>query len=1187
MSRTLPERIQNAIENAHDFESFVHGLLAQTLGWPIAQHVEDIGEIGFAWTPDELGAEGLDEKIVDGRVWQIQPLPAERQPWGIFLLEFANEDVFTKGRGMVAPLRQVLRGLVPRRRREPNLPAWRHEDLLFICTHAWRHFAFAHFKGEKAPTASLSTFGWSRGQSGFRTLCEFNLPRLRWPDAPADHQAWREQWSGAFDKEELTKRFFKRFRRLCGIVAHDIARRNDLDQAKANSEAQILLERLLFLYFIQRKGWLDRKPDYLVREFNEHHRHKPDDTSYYHSFLSVVFRRLSSRQMGREAEIGHLPFLNGGLFEEDPGAFKDATPLRLGLKVGNGVMAQVFDELLERYNFTIREDTPLDHDVAVDPEMLGKILECLVLEMEAAEGAPDRRKATGSYYTPRIVVHFICREVLRQFLLARLDGPDWDERLKRLLAIDASHGLRAHDLEALERILTPDEAARVRSLLRDIKACDPAVGSGAFAVGLLHELVNLCVICETRERGKDPRLGQDPNYLFRLKLHFIENAIYGVDILERAVEICKLRLWLSLIVDYQLRVDPFACTKAQFVAALKRIPPLPNLDFKIRRGDSLLDQLHGHPVILEVFARDDRARNLIATMEESKHRFFKTDSVIAKRALLRRLLENKLDLAELLIRQQLENLRKVQLYLFGETTEDPRKRRWREEQKRKLNEAQTDIWRIREELKKIKPGKGSLSLEDEDKLRRLDGRTGHRISFVWRLDFMEVFNRPQPASTFDGDLPFPTEPGGQRKLIATTTRPSGFDIIVGNPPFVTCRDKKRREQYRKRWPLVCYQKYSLVAPFFQCSFGLLAPGGHLGFIVSNAFAKRSFGKPLVEKFFPTVTLTKIVDCSGLMFPGHGTPTCLVFGRNRSPKPHSTIRVAAILPGGGDLRTPPENSRLWRAIERYHDSPGYTGQRVVVADCPGEALAKWPCNFDVTTEPTRTAIERHATPLHCVIESYGSMFDTHKDDVFVLSADVLRRLSVESTAVVQVAFGDHLRDWSLLTHPFCLRPYDPNWDLLREEPSNGLFSYLKRFRDELGSRATFSGRSYDEAGEPWYRYHQMSVSTITAPMTIVYPEIATHGHFVPRTAGILFTQTAPLVCPKHPSHAKLLAALMNSSAALFWLKQVCFNKNVGAEEERDRYEYAGGKVEQLPVPGVIASALSCRGKTGELGQAGGK
>src|SRR5262249_34857374 len=137
-------------------------------------------------------------------------------------------------------------------------------------------------------------------------------------------------------------------------------------------------------------------------------------------------------------------------------------------------------------------------------------------------------------------------------------------------------------------------------------------------------------------------------------------------------------------------------------------------------------------------------------------------------------------------------------------------------------------------------------------LRKLEGADfDSPFNFAWQLDFAEIFSPER----------------------------GGFDIVVGNPPFVTARNPTKRELYRERWKRVCVGKYLLVCPFFDLSFSLLKAGGELGFIVSNAFTKREFGAPLVEKFFPQVDLQKVVDCSGLLFPGHGTPTCLTFARN--------------------------------------------------------------------------------------------------------------------------------------------------------------------------------------------------------------------------------------------------------------------------------------------------------------------
>jgi hypothetical protein len=874
-----PEPVQaSALAGIRDFHSF-REFLRHELGWPIPADANlSVEDLSYAYLADQLQLK--PDQAARVKVRQLIPFH-QSQPWGIFLLEFNSPKFYRSS------VRQVMRALGPHRQRDPQLPQWRHENLLFVCTNDYRQFTFGHFSGEKAAAARLTTFTLDPESPKSRTLREFNLPELRWVgedgEAP-DPEKWLKQWKQAFDKEALTDRFFRIFRALFARVAKDIREHNpDIGPDDANTEAQVLLERMLFLYFLQRKGWLDQQADYLHRRFLEIYETNPNGTNYYSNFLSRVFQQLSSHSELYSEAIGRLPFLNGGLFEDDPVVYSEGTQRRLRLKVSNGILRDVFDDMLERFNFTVREDTPLNQDVAIDPEMLGKILESLVLEMEEAGDAyaPDRRKATGSYYTPRIVVHFICREVLRQYLLARLDGPAWRERLERLLNIDATDGLDKTEFQILRENLAQSEAERIRALLAELKACDPAVGSGAFSVGLLHELVNLWALCEAREREKDP--SEDRNYFFRVKKRFIENSIYGVDILERAAEICKLRLWLSLVVDYELRVDPFECTREQFATALKELPPLPNLAFKIRRGDSLLDQVRGHELVLEEFVRREgrgsrEGQDLVDEIVKLKASYFSENGLEEKRRLEIRILEKQWDLAERFIKQQIEDLPAVQQGFFGETEKEAEKRRWREQQEERLEEALREITQLRKELESIK-GRKTISDNQARKLAELEGQAGPRLSFVWHLDFAEVFNRrARPVATLRGELPLVNEVPGQMGMTDKQPVPAGFDIVVGNPPFVTARNPKHNEAYRKRWRTVCHREYQLVAPFFARSFGVLAPAGELGFIASNGFAKRDFGKPLVEDFFPAVGLRKFVDCSGLAFPGHGTPTWLVFGR---------------------------------------------------------------------------------------------------------------------------------------------------------------------------------------------------------------------------------------------------------------------------------------------------------------------
>lgn len=705
-----------------------------------------------------------------------------------------------------------------------------------------------------------------------------------------------------------------------------------MSSAEAYTQAQLLLERLIFLYFLQNRGWLDQKQRYLPDEL-EKYRSQPEATDYYRDFLDKLFWTLSSAP-GEGGRLQGMPFLNGGLFDDDE--FRPLRKVNPPLEVCNATFADVFDNLLEAFNFTVTEDTPLNEEVAVDPEMLGKVFESIVLHAEAADPdaiAPDKRKATGSYYTPRIVVHFICREVLYQYLHARLPGEEWTRRLRTLLEMDASDGLDEDMNDRLRKTLTPEQAVQLRDLVTPLKCCDPAVGSGAFPVGLLHELVNLRRILTTVANGYvDPVRREGSTWLHDTKEDIVQNCLFGVDIQQQAIEICRLRLWLSLVMDYDLGIDPFTAEKSQFSAAINRISQLPNLEMNFHRGDSLHDHISGVPVLIlpnraSHYATDFKA---IARDGEKLHRAKKAET---KKKLRLEILAKRLDLSQRILNDELGSLRTQDSALdglFGLADSAAKKR---ERLKREIGQLERALKKVeddREELRRLESR--AYDKQFYPKLRKLEGADfDSPFNFAWTIDFPSIFGAN----------------GG------------GFDFIVGNPPFVTARNPVKRELWRQRWPRVCAGTYQLVCPFFELGFGLLQSRGQLGFIVSNGFAKREFGKPLIEKFFPTVRLQKIVDCSGLTFPGHGTPTCLVFGRTAGSSSDSAVRTVAVLAGGGVLRTAPEESPLWHTVESQHDSPGFSDSRIAVADRSRAEIAKWPLNFDWTAEETKGFVEREA------------------------------------------------------------------------------------------------------------------------------------------------------------------------------------------------------------------------------------
>ena len=1186
---SLANRIETALASCRDQQSFFQGLLHKTLEWPVAG-VGQVEEIAYSWSADELKAAGLERQVVDGRAWQIQPL--ERgQPWGIFVIEFKNPDAFTTGRGMAGVLRRILRGLVSSQRKDAGLPTWKRDHLLFICTHQWEHYKFAYFRAKFGDSrgSRLTTFGWGPGTSN-RTVCEFNLPALEWPSDPTNKEKWVADWAKAFDKDRLTDDFFERFDEALERIKSDLEEFQKLKAADAYTQAQLLLERLIFLYFLQNRGWLNQDRRYLPKHLEEHSA-KPEAFTYYKEFLDRVFWALSTPPGSSGGRLSGLPFLNGGLFDDDE--FAQPSDLRKTnppLKVRNKTFLYVFQELLEAFNFTVTEDTPLNQEVAVDPEMLGKVFESIVLHAEQADPdavAPDKRKATGSYYTPRIVVHFICQEVLYQYLRNHLpplkEKEGWEPKLRALLAIDASDGLDDEELETLKRTVTPAQAVQVRDVVKPLKCCDPAVGSGAFPVGLLHELVNLRRVLETAANGYvDPARGEGYTWLQKTKEDIVQNCLFGVDIQQQAIEICRLRLWLSLVVDYDLGLDPFKADKTQFNRAIDGISQLPNLEMNFHRGDSLHDHISGVPIVIlpEKASRYADEFRAIAERGEKLHRAKKAEQ---KRKLRVEILGKRLSLSQRIIQDELKALDTSESALdklfHDETESSATKRKRIAHEKERLQEALAKIEKDRKELEKLT--QREFDSHFYVKLRKLEGADfDSPFNFAWYVDFPGIFAGQNGSK-------------------------GGFDIIVGNPPFVTARNPEKRELWRERWPLVCYRKYHILCPFFELSFELLKQNGQLGFIVSNGFAKREFGQPLVEKFFPKVDIQKVVDCSGLMFPGHGTPTCLVFGAQQPPSPASTIRNIVILPGGGDLRTPPEESPLWHSIEARHAVTASAGEgqplsateaqqrfrkvyedfRIAVGDCDRQKMLKHPCAWGFFDWPVEAVLDSNSQQrVAHFTESIGIAFFTNADEVFLLDGSQTRRLLLPTRQLVPCQIGEEIRNWDSMTSDFVLKPYDEEWNPLELSTEPRIKYWLSLFRRPLGARATFEGPTYDEAGQLWYGYHIINKSKLRIPLNISYTEIATHNHFVVQTAAKLYKQTAPII--KFADgfgvpDLHLTAGVLNSSAALFWLKQVCFNKGAGEDEERDRFVYAGNKVQQLPVPTKVAEAL--KGKSNPLAE----
>ena len=357
----------------------------------------------------------------------------------------------------------------------------------------------------------------------------------------------REALDDAFDVEPVTKSFFAEYKKIFEAAEESVSGFGASDEEREERRlfVQTLFNRLMFVYFLQRKGWLSFQgdKDYLKALWQDYcstsYQTNFYTTRLYHLFFAGLnnpqSRNLSRDNLELHATIGDVPFLNGGLFEQTE---LDKRP---GVTVPDGAIEQVLRGLFGRFNFTVMESTPFDIEVAVDPEMLGKVFEELV----------TGRHDSGSYYTPRPVVSFMCREALKGYLEGQDSGVSPEAVAKFVDERDTSG-------------ITLDGARRAAAALDEVTVVDPACGSGAYLLGMMQELVDLQTALYN--------VGVDPRGLYELKLHIIQRNLYGVDIDEFAVNIAMLRMWLSLAIDYEGDSPP----------------PLPNLDFKVVRGDSLL-----------------------------------------------------------------------------------------------------------------------------------------------------------------------------------------------------------------------------------------------------------------------------------------------------------------------------------------------------------------------------------------------------------------------------------------------------------------------------------------------------------------------------------------------------------------------------------------------------------------------
>lgn len=588
----------------------------------------------------------------------------------------------------------------------------------------------------------------------------------------------------AFDVEKLTKEFYRGYREIFEYVQQVIKANNPHsyfdDPSCLHQFSQRLLGRIMFLYFLQKKGFLGCDHNFLKNQYPR--QSEPEDTDFYTGVLEpLFFETLNKQRLDCNSRWGKIPYLNGGLFEKDYGdGLIDSTGVATAPQIQ--LPNSLFDPSGEKgilkffngYNFTVDENVQGDEEVAVDPEMLGKVFENLL--------ATEERGQSGTFYTPRPIVHFMCVESLSRYL-ADSSGMTPDA-IKQLIELDPD--ITNADLGQL---LTKEQARKLKQALEEVKCLDPAVGSAAFPLGMMQVILAVKQAITHREDGRPVERGSLT--ISRWKRDIIENNLYGVDIKPEAIEIAKLRMWLSLVVD---------------IPTVDDVDPLPNLDYKLMCGNSLISKIHGEQLIpdltqdgLQLELNVTPVQAAIQPLLRLQQQYYSAHSE-ERKALRKQIVETEMNVFRVAIADRRQLWESKRRKLEQDIQRMGRASRTQVKEQQVIAEKLAELDKFAAE---VESGKRSLNF------------------FQYHLHFNDVF---------------------QKK--------GGFDILIGNPPYGIVFDTYFKQVYEDEF--VSFRRNNdIYIAFYEKGTNLTNEGGYLSYITPNTFLNgdyfESFRKMLTAK----------------------------------------------------------------------------------------------------------------------------------------------------------------------------------------------------------------------------------------------------------------------------------------------------------------------------------------------------
>lgn len=907
----------------------------------------------------------------------------------------------------------------------------------------------------------------------------------------------------AFSVERLSKEFFDRYKKQFDkfwtyIASNEnyskvfIANDKDKQELKIRDFTKKLLGRIVFLHFLQKKGWLGCPNEdswgagdkqFMYNLFDGY-----SDKEHFHSVcLAELFYNTLNRKRaddkfilkGISSDLNNtkVPYLNGGLFDSDEAESKKID-----------FPESYFQDLLEffnQYNFTIDENDPNDHEVGIDPEMLGHIFENLL----------EDNKDKGAFYTPKVVVQYMCQESIIEYLKTKLNKSNSDEltmAIEELVRNRAAE--QCSDLDLIEG---------VSQALYEVKICDPAIGSGAFPMGILMSIYQVIEELWMVQPDTVARVWNISDSVWQphlVKKNIIQHSIYGVDIESGAVDIARLRFWLALVVDEEKPL------------------PLPNLDYKIMQGNSLLESFEGIDLsqISDAAAYETvfESEQIDLFTGEAKKKTSITLNFEDIKALMDEYFgaddpENKRDLHKRIDEQVINHIR----YTLSHHKEGLFTRAKELEKKVKVNEAAVVNWEQKERVRtSSKEAKALIKInaelakysEKEIALSKISN-SNERPFFLWNLFFNEIFSE------------------------------GGFDIVIGNPPYIKVQNipKEYAEAYKDNY-LTPHSKYDIYVLFIELAFKLIKQEGNICFINPHRFIVTEYGIKLREFLLEKKGLKRFLNFGvDMVFDNATTYTGIFLFSNEN----NHVEFA-------DIRT--KNLREHSLSQISYNLLSTT--------------------WMFTTSQTQIDIIEKILGQNNFFSYFQGVFQgviTIGDDIQIMAGKIHGEYfegyskALESTVRIEkdimrpILKGENIRRYlSPKSELYVFYPHYINSenktepysevDLKRQFPL--AYSYIENFKEDLVEKKI----KYKTNPAYWYSLHRSRDLNLYTVPKLITPQLQNNSHFTYDNSNFLADAGGYVVVPNEEFSNNMLGflALFNSSLFYYFIKSTStpYNNN---------------------------------------------